>query len=329
MTSTSTGIMSGMKRKGCVTAVAWLAAAIVLVWSSVCAAGVMNPSFETYYLGTPYPRQLPSNWWHTDHPSFNSKCTNQWITDGNYAAGLYSLVNKPISPGNFESFYQFVDLTGIGEIVFDVRLAAYPSGKFEHFQAVLLVNGAPVWTQTQDGTYLNQKADVRNLTGYRRLEMRVVALDGGAYPLAYWTQWDNVRLVEGPKTIKASIVLDPNTLNLNSNGQWITCYIELETGFDPNGIDGATVTLGTSVPACMGDQGWATPEANYGNYSDFDDDGVNERMVKFDRSAVQALVQASEAPEATVTVQGKMFGGRPFEGTGTIWVIGNKGPKEK
>jgi hypothetical protein len=319
--------MSGMKRKGCVTAVAWLAAAIVLVWSSVCAAGVMNPSFETYYLGTPYPRQLPSNWWHTDHPSFNSKCTNQWITDGNFSAGLYSLVNKPISPGNFESFYQFVDLTGIGSIQFDVRLAAYPSGVFEHFRAVLMVDGAPLWTQTQGGVYLNQQAKVQNLTGYHRMEMRVVALDGGAYPLAYWTQWDNIRLVEGPKTIKANIVVDPNTLNLSSNGRWITCFIELETDFDPNGIDGGSVTFANTVPAWMGDQGWATPEANWENVSDFDDDGVTERMVKFDRSAVQALVQPGEA---TVTVQGKMFGGRPFEGAAVIRVIDNgKGPKGK
>jgi hypothetical protein len=317
--------MSGTKRKGYGIAVAWLAVAIVLAWSSVCAAGVMNPSFETYYMGTPYPRPLPSNWWHTDHPSFNSKCTNQWITDGNFSAGLYSLVNKPINPGNFESFYQFVNLTGIGSIEFDVRLAAYPSGVFEHFQAVLMVDGVPLWTKAQDGVHLNQKANVGNLTGYHRLEMRIVALDGGAYPQAYWTQWDNIRLVEGLPAIKASIVLDPNTLNVNSNGQWITCYIELETDFDPSGIDGATVTLGTSVPAWMGDQGWATPEANSGNVSDFDNDGVTERMVKFDRSLVQSIVQP---PEASLKVQGSMFGGQPFEGTAVIRVIG-KGPKEK
>lgn len=324
--STSTGITTGRKqRSGCGAAAACLAVAMVLAGPSVCAAGVLNPSFEASYIGTPYPRQLPSNWWHADHPSFNSKCTDQWTTDGSLSAGLYSLANKPINPGNFESFYQFVDLTGIGSIVFDVRLAANPAGVFEHFQAVLLVDGVPLWTQTQGGVHLGQRVNVQNMAGGHRLEMRIVALEGGAFPLTYWAQWDNIRLVEGPKTIQADIVLNPNTLNLDSNGQWITCYIELETGFAPDGIDGASVTLGDSVPAWMGDQGWATPEANYANLSDFDDDGVNERMVKFDRSAVQALVQP---PEATVTVKGKMFGGRPFEGAGTIRVIG-KGPKGK
>jgi hypothetical protein len=327
MTSTSTGIMSGIKRHGCGTAVAWLAVAIVLAWSSVCAAGVMNPSFETYYMGTPYPRQLPSSWWHMDHPSFNSKCTSQWSTESNLSAGLYSLVNKPINPGNFESFYQFIDLTGMGSIEFDVQLVAYPSGKFEHFQAVLMVDDTPVWSQTQGGTYLNQKVNVYKMAGYHRLEMRVTALDSGAYPLAYWTQWDNIRLVEGAEAIKANVVLDPNTLNLNSNGQWITCYIELEPEYDPNGIIGESVTLGDDVAACMtGDQGWATSEASSANVADFDNDGAAERMVKFDRSAVQALVQP---PEATLTVKGNLRSGETFEGAAVIRVIDKGGPKAK
>jgi hypothetical protein len=306
----------------------------------VCAAAVPNPSFETYYLGTPYPRQLPTSWWHTDHPSFNSKCTGQWSTDGILSAGLYSLVNKPINPGNFEGFHQFVDLSGIGSIVFDVRLAAYPEGNFEHFTAMLLVDNEPMWSKTAGGVYLNQQVKVQNKTGYHRVELRITAADAGMFPLAYWTQWDNIRLIEAPKTIKANITLDPNTLNLSSNGRWITAYIELETGFDPNGINGATVMLGDSVPAWMGDQGWAVPEATYENVSDFDDDGVKERMVRFDRSAVQALLQG---PEATVVVKGSMFEGqpfgtqsfgapsskgRPFEGTGVIRVI-DKGPKGK
>jgi hypothetical protein len=328
MTSTSTGIMSGIQRHGGSAAVAWLAVAIVLAWSSVCAAGVLNPSFEAYYLGTPYPRQLPSNWGHMDHPSFNSKCTNQWSTESNLSAGLYSLVNRPINPGNFESFYQqFVDLTGMASIEFDVQLVAYPSGTFEHFQAVFLVDNTPVWSQTQGGAYLNQKVNVYKMAGYHRLEMRIIALDSGVYPLAYWTQWDNIRLIEGAEALKANVVLDPNTLNLDSNGRWITCYIELEPGQDPADIIGESVTLGDDVTACTdGGQGWAISEANSENVADFDNDGVNERMVKFDRSAVQALVQESGT---TVTVKGNLSTSETFEGTAVIRVIDKGGPKAK
>jgi hypothetical protein len=325
MTGTSTHIASSRTRTGYGGLVTWLALAIVLAWSSVCAAALQNPGFEAYYIGTPYPRQLPSGWWHTDHPSFNSKCNSLWSTDGILSAGLYSLVNKPISPGNFEGFHQFVDLTGIGAIVFDARLAAYPAGTFQHFRAEFLVDGVPLWNKAQGGIFLNEQVNVSNKSGWHRIEMRITALDAGLFQAAYWTQWDNVRLVEGPTAIKATVSFDPEVLNLNSNGNWITGYIELETGYDPNGIDGATVTLEDSVPAYMGQQGWATPEANGENVSDFDDDGIDERMVKFDRSAVQAIVQA---PETTVMVRGKMFGGRPFEGPGVIKVI-DRGSKEK
>jgi hypothetical protein len=327
MTSTSTGITTGTNRGGCGAAVTWLAAAAVLAWSSVCTAGVVNPSFETYYMGTPYPRPLPSGWWPTDHSSFNSKCNNLWSTDGALSVGLYNLVNKPISPGNGEELSQFVDLTGIAGIVFDVQLAPNPSGVFAHFAAEFLVDGVTLWSRTQGGVYLNQQVNVANLAGVHNIALRITALDSGPFDLAYWTQWDHIRLVEGPTTIPANVVLEPGTLNRGSNGKWITCYIELEAGGDPREIDGATVTLGDSVPAWMGDEGWAAPAANYENVCDFDDDGVEERMVKFDRAAAEALVQP---PEATVTVKGRMFGGRPFEGAAVIRVIdGGKGPKGK
>ena len=75
----------------------------------------------------------------------------------------------------------------------------------------------------------------------------------------------------------------------------------------------------------MGEEGWATPAANEGNIADRDGDGVPERMVKFDRAAVQEIVQP---PEATVTVTGKLTDGTPFEGTATIRVIDNGGKKK-
>jgi hypothetical protein len=325
MTSASTGITTGTKRGGYSAAAGWLAVAIILAWSSVCAAGVLNPSFETYYMGLPWPRQLPQNWYHADHPSFNSYCTNTWSTEGGLSAGLFSRLGKPVSAGNYENFYQFVDFTGIGSIVFDVRLVALPAGAFEHFQASLLVDGATLWSRNASGIYTNQQVNVGKMAGWHRIEMRLSALDTGQFPLAYWTQWDNLRLVEGPKTIKAEVTLDPNTLNLASNGNWITCYIELPEEYEPNEIDGATVKLG-EIPACMGNQGWAVPGSNEENTMDYDADGTVERMVKFDRSAVQAAVQA---PEATVTVTGKLIGGTPFEGTAVIRVIDNKAPKSK
>jgi hypothetical protein len=309
----------GSPVRGHSPALRWLAVGIVLAWSSVCTAAILNPSLETTYSGMPYPRPLPESWWHADHASFNSYCTNLWATDGSLSAGLFSRVGKTFVPGNNQSFYQFVDLTGIGSIVFDVRLAALPAGAFEHFEASLLVDGVPLWTKGESGVYHDQQVSVGGMASWHRVEFRLTARDGGSFPLAYWTQWDNFRMVEGQSVIEAMVTLNPETLNLASNGQWITCYIELPAEYDVADIEAATVKLGD------GTQDWAAAESTADSIADFDNDGVVERMVKFDRAAVQQRVQPGEV---TVTVEGQLRGGAPFAGTSVIQVI-DKNPKGK
>jgi len=306
----------------------------LLMWSGVYAAEVLNPSFETTYMGTPYPRSLPQGWWHVDHASFNSYCTNQWRTNGTLSAALLSRIGKAVSRGNYQSFYQYVELTGIGTIEFDIRMTAGSAGAFEHFEASFLVDGVPLWSQNAAGVYLDQEVNVAGMAGWHRIEMRNTAVDTGTFSLSYSTQWDNVRLIEGQLTIPAVVDLNPSTLsatddgtstlNQASNGNWIMCRIELEEPYDVNAIDGASVTL-NDIPAYMGDQGWATPQATAANVADYDGDGILERMVRFDRAAVQAIVQP---PEATVTIRGKLAGGPLFEGTAVIRVH-DKNAKKK
>lgn len=291
-------------------AVGSLAVLIVMVWSGVCTADVLNPSFELMNVVTGHGA-VPSYWRRVDHPSFNSYCTLSWRTDGIVSAALLSrLTNNGtaynFTPGDFQAFWQDVDLTGIGRIKFDVRLAANPSGDFDHFEAALYVGGVRLWTKTVGGTYLDQEVDVSHLAGWRCVELRLTARESGVFSTSYWAQWDNIRLVEGAPSIPAEIDLDPDTLNLNSNGQWITCYIELEDTYDPADIDGATVKL-EDIPAYDGNI-----------IVDHDGDGIMERMVKFEGAAVQAIVQP---PEATLTVTGQLVTGMSFEGSATIRVI--------
>jgi len=110
-----------------------------------------------------------------------------------------------------------------------------------------------------------------------------------------------------PAIVPATVNIDPNTLNLKSNGKWITAYIELPSGYNVSNIDVGTVRLNGSVAAQL------QPAA----VGDHDADGVQDLMVKFDRSAVQALV-ARGLVELTVT--GKV-GTLDFEGSDTIRVI--------
>jgi len=121
--------------------------------------------------------------------------------------------------------------------------------------------------------------------------------------------------IYGPanKPLAANIDIDPDTLNLKSNGKWITCFIELPEGYDVWQIDGSTVVLDRVIPAYLGKQGWAKAESNDSNIMDHDGDGILERMVKFDR---QALVEYLDGVtgDVTLTVTGEVAG-TPFEGT--------------
>ena len=107
---------------------------------------------------------------------------------------------------------------------------------------------------------------------------------------------------------QAAIDIDPDTLNLNSKGKWITCYIELPEGYDVHDIDTTTVALkkdGFEVG---------------GEYGEFQ---TSKLMVKFPRSEVQNIL---EPGEVELTVTGELTDGTKFEGSHTIRVI-DKGGK--
>lgn len=81
--------------------------------------------------------------------------------------------------------------------------------------------------------------------------------------------------------------IDSDTINLKSKGQWLTAYIELPPGYEVAQIDAATVVL-EGIPAETDPKyGFVTDPAQY--LIDHDQDGILERMVKFNRSQIQAL----------------------------------------
>ena len=122
---------------------------------------------------------------------------------------------------------------------------------------------------------------------------------------------------------RATVDIDPDTLNLKSRGKWITAYIELPEGYDVADIDITTVELrfgGESVKAEL----WPT------EIGDYDGDEAPDLMVKFDRQAVQGIVSEGNVE---LTVTGELSSGPVemcFEGSDTIRAImpgQGKGPK--
>jgi hypothetical protein len=111
-----------------------------------------------------------------------------------------------------------------------------------------------------------------------------------------------------------NVDIDPDTLNLKSKGNWITCYIELKAGYDANDIDVSTVAITdiNGVPVNI------PAESHPTGVGDEDGDGVPDLMVKFDRSDVQ---DACSPGPTTITISGNLLDGTALSGSDTITVI--------
>jgi len=106
--------------------------------------------------------------------------------------------------------------------------------------------------------------------------------------------------------------IDPEILNLRSKGKWITGYIELPEGYDVADINVSTILLNDTFPA------ESTPTA----IGDYDNDGVSDLTVKFNRTAVSEFIfsEGIKYGIATLTITGKLNNGTVFGGSDIIRV---------
>lgn len=105
--------------------------------------------------------------------------------------------------------------------------------------------------------------------------------------------------------VEVVVTIDPETLNLQARGKWITAYIELPDEYAVDAIDIGTVQLlydGSEL-----DADW-----------EYVQDGVF--MAKFDRATVAGWFEGLHDEEVELTVAGEV-NGIQFEGTGTIRII--------
>jgi hypothetical protein len=102
------------------------------------------------------------------------------------------------------------------------------------------------------------------------------------------------------------IDVEPNTLNLNSNGNTVTATLQLPEGLDPHDIDISSVSIAGQL--------FANPTPI--SYEDSNGDGILELVVKFDRQAFLALVP--EGDDVPVTVTGEVHDQTWFTGTDHI-----------
>jgi hypothetical protein len=118
-----------------------------------------------------------------------------------------------------------------------------------------------------------------------------------------------VRLTDPGTTLEATVDFQPSTLNCSSHGRFVTCYIELPEGYDPADIDVSTVVLNDELAALL----------HPSRVGDEDNDGIPDRMVKFDRAHFVELLPLGEHVEAAVS--GELNDETLFAGADSVRVI--------
>jgi len=129
---------------------------------------------------------------------------------------------------------------------------------------------------------------------------------------------DNVQLTPEP-AIEALVDINPDSLNKNSKGQWVTVYITLPAGYDVAKIDANTIAI-TSLAgtSCQPDYHQAVDLSFIPQVGDRDEDGIPDLTVKFSR---QELIANLCLDDVAVTVEGKLITGEKFKGIDHIRVI--------
>ena len=128
--------------------------------------------------------------------------------------------------------------------------------------------------------------------------------------LIVWLTWDgnDWEISAAVKPESVTIKVTPQSLNLKSKGQWITCHVSMPADLRASDVLVSSLRLQGEVPAS---------KVSVSERS-------NQLMIKFDRAAVQALLSPGEQVEITLT--GQMADGTWIEASDTIKVI-NPGHK--
>jgi len=120
------------------------------------------------------------------------------------------------------------------------------------------------------------------------------------------------------KIIKVICDIDPGILNLKSKGKWITAYIEFNENFNIENIDTDSIQLIIDSHILYVDP--ESPNA----IGDYDNDGLFDLMIKFNRSTVISAISSNPEPSqfCEMTITGDLNdGGVKFDGTTEIELL--------
>lgn len=123
------------------------------------------------------------------------------------------------------------------------------------------------------------------------------------------------------KKIYATIDIDPNRLNLKSKGNWISCFIELLENHNVNDIDVSTIKISEIDYFKLSEEDQIFAEDYPAEINDYDYDGIQDLMVKFDREKLINILKdmnVEDGNKVEITVNGELKTGKFFEGSDII-----------
>jgi hypothetical protein len=126
-----------------------------------------------------------------------------------------------------------------------------------------------------------------------------------SYALIVWQCWDgnDWEICSATIPLPVKFKFTPQSLNLRSRGRWVTGHLWLPTGYTESDLDTSSILLLDEVGVSM-----------------VKDDGQSSKAtLKFDRAAVQALLDPGPAVEVTLT--GKLTDGTAIAVSDIIKVI--------
>jgi Tol biopolymer transport system component len=207
------------------------------------------------------------------------------MVGGNYEIFVYDIVDDVFSQLTNNNVDDW-----LGSINYDGTIVAYDRGGH------IYIHDMTHETQLTDGPYTDE----------------CPRLDGDGNTIAFRSRGrdgSDTEIFAMTSPLSATVDIDPDTLNLKSNGQWITAYITLPDACTVEDIVLETVCL-DGIPAA-----WSEIQ-----------DGVY--MIKFDRATVQASFtnepdydSAPKFYDITLAITGNLVDGTPFEGSDTIRVL--------
>lgn len=115
--------------------------------------------------------------------------------------------------------------------------------------------------------------------------------------------------------LPATVDIQPDSIQTGSQGEDVAAYVEL-----PEGYDVAAIEIGTVVLCASG--GCVSAHAAPHEVGDHDGDQVSDRMVKFGRGSLIALVSDVEVPAGVSFTVSGLVAGVPFAGADTVQFVG-------